>query len=126
MAETHVISALVAKRAALAGQMLDLDKQKAALRVQLGHIDHTLAIFGYGDPPRDIKPKLPKVYRFKRRELPRLMGDAKRELGEVTNKAVALYVMVAKGWDADDADLVRKVTDSVKSAKNWQSRSAHR
>lgn len=120
MAETHVISALVAKRAELSGLMLDLDRRKAALRSQINHIDHSLAIFGYKDPPRAIKPVVPKVYRFERRELPRLMRQFAPE--SVTNRDAALAIIAHKGWNAEDRDLVAKVTESVKSAKNWASR----
>lgn len=122
MGEPHVISALVAKRAELAGRMLDLDKQKAALKAQLRHVDHTLAIFGYSDPPRDIPPKRPHVYRFKRNELPRLIRRIEAEGEKLTNRDIALRIMEGKGWDASDRDLVAKVAESVKSAKNWQSR----
>lgn len=120
MAETHVISALVAKRAELSGLMLDLDRRKAALRSQLNHIDHSLAIFGYKDPPKDIRPVVPKVYRFERRELPRLMRQFAP--GGVANRDAALAIIAHKGWNVDDRDLVAKVSDSVKSAKNWASR----
>ncbi len=120
MSETHVISALVSKRAELSGMMLDLDLRKAALKSQINHIDHSLAIFGYKDAPRDIRPVVPKVFRFERRELPRLMKQFAIE--GVTNRDVALEIIAHKGWDADDRDLVAKVTESVKSAKNWASR----
>jgi hypothetical protein len=122
MSETHVISALVAKRAELTGMMLDLDRRKAALKSQVRHIDHSLAIFGYRDAPRDIRPVVQKVYRFERRELPRLMRQF--ALTGVENRDVALAIIVHKGWDASDRDLVAKVADSVKSAKNYVSRKA--
>jgi hypothetical protein len=120
MGQPHVISALVAKRAELSGKMLDLDRQKAALKAQLRHIDHTLAIFGYADPPRDIAPKQPRVYRFKRRELSRLLLDMERDGISRTNREIALQIMSAKGWDTEDRALVAKVTDSVKSAKEYR------
>ena len=120
MAETHVLSALIAKRAELAGMMLDLDRRKAALKSQVRHIDHSLAIFGYRDAPRDIRPVVPKVYRFERRELPRLMRRFATE--GVTNRDAALAMIAFKGWDAEDRELVAKVADSVKSAKNYVSR----
>ena len=56
MGQPLVIYALVAKRAELSGQVLDLERQKAALEDQLSHIDHALAIFGYVKPPRDSCP----------------------------------------------------------------------
>lgn len=126
MGEPHVISALVAKRAELAGQMVDLDRQKAAVKAQLRHVDHTLAIFGYADPPRDIPPKRPHVYRFKRRELPKFIRQIEAEESGQTNRVIALRVMELKDWDAGDRELVRKVTESVKGAKNWQNRRARR
>jgi hypothetical protein len=122
MTETHVISALVAKRAELAGLSLDLDRQKAALKAQISHIDHALAIFGYRDPPRDIKPVRPKVYIFKRRELSLFLMGMQREGLKLTNRDAALRLIGSKGWDASDLELIRRVTESVKSAKNWQAR----
>jgi hypothetical protein len=119
MTQSHAISALVAKRAELSGKSLDLDRQKAELKAQISHIDHTLAIFGYRDPPRDIKPVRPKVYRFARRELSLFLIDMKREGLDLSNRDAALKLMALKGWDVADLDLVRKVAESVKSAKNW-------
>jgi hypothetical protein len=120
MSKTHVISALVTKRAMLTGQMLDLDRRKAALRVQVHHIDHSLAIFGYKDAPRAIRPVAPKVYRFDRRELGRLL--ARFTVG--TNREIALAIIVHKEWDIGDRVLVGKVADSVKSAKKYKARVA--
>lgn len=119
MGEPHVISALVAKRAELAGQALALDRQKATLRAQINHIDHSLAIFGYKDAPRDIKPKDRHVYRFKRRELPRFIRQIESG-GKLPNREIAMRIIAAKGWDAADRELTAKVADSIKSAKNWQ------
>lgn len=120
MSETHVISALVTKRAELSGMMVDLDRRRAALKAKMNYIDHSLAIFGYRDPPRAIKPKAVKVYRFERRELAQLMRMYALE--GVTNPDAARGIAKHKGWDADDRELIAKVADSVKNAKNWQCR----
>ena len=101
--------------------MIDLDRQKAAIKSQVNHIDHSLAIFNYRDPPRDIKPVKPKVYRFERRELGRLIQRFDKG---GANTAIALDIIVSKAWDASDLALVAKVSDSVKSWKNYQSRKA--
>ncbi|MER8961400.1 MULTISPECIES: hypothetical protein [unclassified Mesorhizobium] len=116
MGQPLVIYSLIAKRAELSGQVLDLERQKAALEYQLGHIDAALAIFGYAKPPRDIKPKVTAVRLFKRNELARLL---RRDSGECTNREIALRIMAAKGWDAADSALVARVTESVKGAKKW-------
>ena len=55
MGQPLVIYALVAKRAELSGQVLDLERQKAVLKAQLQTIDEALAIFGYARSPDDIK-----------------------------------------------------------------------
>ncbi|WP_327625396.1 hypothetical protein [Aurantimonas sp. A3-2-R12] len=120
MGEPHVISALVAKRAELDGQSIAFDKQKAKIRADIRHIDNALAIFGYRDPPRAIKPKQHKTYRFKRRELSMLI----REYEGGTNRDVALRIIQRKDWDAEDRELVAKISDSVKSAKQYQARMA--
>ena len=127
MGTTFVISGLVAKRAELAGRMEDLERQKAKLRAELRHIDHSLAIFGYKDPPRDIKPIRPKDYRFRRRELWMLIREIESEaVSKPANREIALTIMERKGWDIHDRELVAKITDSVKSAKNWQNRKRRR
>ncbi|MEC5324867.1 hypothetical protein VSX60_16710 [Aurantimonas sp. A3-2-R12] len=111
---------MVAKRAELDGQSIAFDKQKAKIRADIRHIDNALAIFGYRDPPRAIKPKQHKTYRFKRRELSMLI----REYEGGTNRDVALRIIQRKDWDAEDRELVAKISDSVKSAKQYQARMA--
>lgn len=119
MGQPLVIYALIAKRAELSGQVLDLERQKAALEDQLSHIDHTLTIFGYAKPPRDIKPKVTAIRLFKRNELARLL---RKDSGQGTNREIAIRIMTAKEWDAADRDLLAKVTESIKSAKKWANR----
>jgi len=99
---------------------LALRQQGAHLKDQIAHVDHVLAIFGYKDPPRAIKPKQHKVYRFKRRELSILL----RQYEGGTNRDIALRIIEHKGWDAGDRELVAKITDSVKSAKQYRARTA--
>lgn len=119
MGQPLVIYALVAKRAELSGQVLDLDRQKAVLKSQLQTIDEALAIFGYAGLPDDIKPRRAANRLFKRNELARLL---RRDGGQGGNREIALRIMAVKGWDAADRELVAKVTESVKGAKNWQRR----
>ncbi|TGS45196.1 MULTISPECIES: hypothetical protein [unclassified Mesorhizobium] len=122
MGEPHVISALVAKRAELAGQVLDLDRQRSSLIDQIAYIDHTLAIFAYDANPEDIKPKRKHVYRFKRRELPRLMREIEAGGVKLTYRGTALRIIEAKGWDTANGALVAKVIECVKSQKSWARR----
>lgn len=73
----------------------------------------------YADPPRDIAPKRPRVYRFKMRELSRLLLDMERDGIKRTNREIVLQIMSGKGWDTSDRELVAKVAESVKSAKEY-------
>ena len=39
-----------------------------------------------------------------------------------TNRDIALLIIEHKGWDAEDRELVAKIADSVKSAKQYRAR----
>lgn len=112
----QAIKALVEKRAELAGQLAPLEREATALRGQINHLDHVLVMLGYDDPDR-IRPKRPTVNRFKHRELSIFVRELQREGLSVSNREAALRLIEAKGWDTSDADLLGKVSDSIKSAK---------
>jgi hypothetical protein len=64
MAEPHVVTALVAKRAELAGQIQALEKQVAQLRADLVHVDAVWRMFNPAADPAAIPAKRP--YRRRR------------------------------------------------------------
>jgi hypothetical protein len=118
MAESHVVSALVAKRAELAGQIQALDKQVAQLRADLVHVDAVLRMFAPTADPAAIPAKRPYRRRrwFKNGELPRRILDTLRGSEMPLSAAeIAGRVMVAKGLDADDADTLLLIRKSVQS-----------
>src|ERR1019366_8794902 len=57
MAETHVISALRAKRAEVSGYIHDLEKKVKRMRANLAHIDATIRVFAPDLNPDSIPPK---------------------------------------------------------------------
>jgi hypothetical protein len=59
MAETHVISALRAKRAEVSGYIHDLEKKVKTWRARLAHIDATIKIFSPETDPEAIPPAAP-------------------------------------------------------------------
>ena len=75
MAETHVISALRAKRAEVSGYIHDLEKKVKTWRARLAHIDATIKIFSPEIDPEAIPPR--RTYRrsdyFKKGEFARLV-----------------------------------------------------
>lgn len=60
MAEPHVVSALVAKRAALAGKIATAERRIDQFRAGLIHLDATLRLFDPDAVPEAIPPKHPR------------------------------------------------------------------
>jgi hypothetical protein len=59
MAETHVISALVSKRAELSGELAAAERRIEKLRADLEHIDGAIRVFDPTAVPVKIKPRRP-------------------------------------------------------------------
>ena len=58
MAESHVVSALVDKRAELTGQIVRIEQQLGRVRADLVHIDATIRLFAPKLEPETIPPKV--------------------------------------------------------------------
>lgn len=116
MAEPHVVSALVKKRAELAG---DIDTAQAKLRqmiLDLESLDKTLLMF---DPSYQIASIKPKAFRppedwSKRGEMTRLILGILRQATEpLTSQDIALQLMLERGLNRDDTKLARLMTKRV-------------
>ena len=57
MAESHVVSALVSKRAEIAGLIARTERQLGQFRADLVHLDATLRLFAPGLEPKTIPAK---------------------------------------------------------------------
>lgn len=116
MGEPHVISALVAKRAKLAGDIAKLDKQVRAVRARIAQVDGCLKLFGYEDDPRDISPvKTKGVHLLRRGRLQRTVLDIAREATTpLTNRAIAAELIRRMGWAEGDGELLDRVAAKVK------------
>ncbi len=107
MAETHVISALRAKRAEVSGYIHDLEKKVRTWRAKLAHIDATIKIFSPETDPEAIPPR--HTYRrsnyFKKGEFARLCLDELRKThGQpMTTAAIVAGVIRSKGLPNDPA-----------------------
>ena len=119
MAQPHVISALVKKRAELAGELAAHDRKRQAIMDRLAHVDSTLAIFEYGGDPRAIKPRCKITPRmFKRGHLRRMIADIGRQIPELkTNRLIAMVVISHMGWDKESAVLIAQVRDKVRDVR---------
>ena len=61
MAESHVVSALVDKRAELTGQIVRIEQQLGQIRADLVHIDATIRLFAPKLEPETIQPKVTRA-----------------------------------------------------------------
>jgi len=119
------VSALIRKRAELAGEQEQLRERLDALRQDLVHLDATIRLF---DPGYDIAADGPKqppsgASPFVLGGLTRAIFDALRTAQKpLTIAAITLEVMAAKGFDAKDrellADIQRRVARMVRKKAN--------
>ena len=118
MADPHVVTALIAKRAELAGKIDKAQKDLRQLAIEMDAIDRALLIF---DPDADImaiQPKpVPVVHRALRGEVKRVILDMLRAAkAPVTSRAIAHKVMKERGLDSKDRPLERLMVKRVGAA----------
>ncbi len=103
------LTALIAKRAELAGEVTRLRADLRQAHIDLEHIDAAIRIF---DPEFDvegIKPKgPPALYNISfRGEFVRIVLDMMRQAkGPVTTKEIATHIMQGRGLNAEDPALL--------------------
>ncbi|WP_036244164.1 hypothetical protein [Methylobacter tundripaludum] len=102
MAESHVISGLVAKRSELAGLVQHYQSEISRIAGDLGHIDATIKLFS---PEFDLRTVRTKEHRernqyFKSGECPRMTLDILRESGDaLTSRQIAADMLRRKGLE---------------------------
>lgn len=84
MSESHVISALRAKRAEVDGEIRQAENRVGRLRKQLEAIDGAIGVFDPSIVPHSIRPKSkpPPAAHFKRGQFSRAVLDTLRKAGE--------------------------------------------
>ncbi len=117
MAEPHVVSALVAKRAELAGEIEAAEKRVARLRADLLHLDATLRLFDADAEPLAIPPKRPwrRTGWFRNGELPRRVLETLRAAAPeaLSSHEITARIMADKGLEPGDARAVELIRKSV-------------
>ena len=111
MTETHVVSALRAKRAELGGEVRKIEKTLHRLKVMLQSIDNTIRVFSPDLDPATIEPKRPRHRSglFKQGELPRLCADQLRAAdGPLSAVDMMEAITAAKGIEPQSV-----ITESV-------------
>jgi hypothetical protein len=120
MAESHVVSALVNKRAEIAGMITRTEQQLGQFRADLVHLDATIRLFAPEMEPKTIPAKRIRQSDlwFEQEELSHRALDALRRAGEpIRAPDLVRAVMIDKGLDpADRPSFVRvqwKVRDTL-------------
>jgi hypothetical protein len=120
MAESHVVSALVNKRAEIAGMITRTEQQLGQFRADMVHLDATIRLFAPEMEPKTIPAKWIRQSDpwFEQGELSRRVLDALRRAGEpIRAPDLVRAVMIDKGLDpADRPSFVRvqwKVRDTL-------------
>jgi len=121
MAESHVVSALVAKRAEMAGSIAQVERQLGQLRADLVHLDATLRLFAPELEPMTIPAKRRRRSDlwFAQGELSRRTLDALRRAREpIRAPDVVRAVMIDKGLDPADRPSFARVQWKVRDSLN--------
>jgi len=117
MAEPHVVTALVDKRAELSGELGKLDERRTAIKAHIANLDAVLRLFRYAGDPAKIKPRRKRNWIFRRGELQRIVIDIERAATKPLDKhEIAAEIMSRKGW-LPDPNLVESIADKVKDVR---------
>lgn len=109
MAESHVVSGLLTKRAELAGLVDHHRKEITRIEGDLKHVDATIHLFA---PEVDLRTMKPKRYRrrdsyFRFGEAPRVLLDALRKAGcPLSSRELGEYVLAEGGLEATAERLI--------------------
>lgn len=123
MAEPHVITALVRKRAELAG---DIENGQAAVQRmirELEGLDATIRLFDPGYRVEEIRPKAfrPPEDWSKRGEMTRIILSILRQAAEpLTSRDIALQLVAERALDVADEKLMRLMVKRVGVALRGQ------
>jgi hypothetical protein len=118
MAQSHVVSGLIAKRAELAGRIETVQAELRSLIVTLDNLDATIRLF---DPEIDIveiRPKpLPARNTAFRGEVARLVLTCLRKATQpLPLQEITLHVMTGRSLNPDDKPLLRVLAKRVGAA----------
>src|SRR4051812_8749627 len=112
MAETHVMSGLIAKRAELAGMLEHHQAMVRQLLMELDALDQTLRLFDPDIELSEIKPKpLPPRHAAYKGEVARIVLSTLRQAGRpCSTQELTMHVMAERGMNTADTRLVKTVS----------------
>ena len=114
MKNDHVLSGLIAKRAELAGQIEQMQRDMRELVATVGHIDAAIRAFDPEVEIDDIKPKLPPRFQAFKGEVSRLVLNALRKSAKpLPVSDLTLIVAAGRGINPDDKLFMRVLSRRV-------------
>lgn len=115
MAETHVVTALIAKRAELAGQLEAAQAEVRRLIIDLDNLDATLRLFKPDIDLAEIKPKPlpPRAAAYKGEVARIVLGTLRSSADPLTTEQLAEHVMAERNLNAADKRMLRTVSKRV-------------
>jgi hypothetical protein len=117
MTETHVISALRAKRAELSGELLQAERRIVQIRGDLTALDATIRVFDPTLVPTAIRPRIKRKppTAFRHGEFSRIIRDVlRRAEAPMSVREIARQIVTERDLDASSLDtLVVKVRATV-------------
>jgi len=123
VAEPHVITALVNRRATLAGEIEATHERLRQMVLDLENLDATLRLF---DPDYQVEAIRPKAFRppkdwSNRGEMSRIILSVLRQAAEpLTTRDIALQLLLERALDKNDQRLLRLMTKRVGVALRGQ------
>jgi hypothetical protein len=123
MAESHVVSALVAKRSEVSGLIADLERKIAQQRADLVHVDAVLRLYAPALEPEGIPARAVRRRNgwFKSGELVRMVLEMLRVApAPMPLREISIAVMSRRGLDPTDAHTARLIGKLVNNALTRQ------
>ena len=114
MANEHVLSGLIAKRAELSGQVETIQREMRELVLAIDHIDAAIRLFDPNADLDDIKPKMPPRHSAFRGEVARIVLNTLRKADKpLPVSEITLHVLAGRGLNADDKPFTRVLSKRV-------------
>ena len=115
MADSHVVTALIRKRAELAGQIEHAQTALRQLIIDLDNLDATIRLFKPDIDLEEIRPQpVPPRHAALKGEISRMVMDTLRQSHRpLTTRDLAQHVMAERGLNTADKRLVKLVGKRV-------------
>ncbi len=115
MVQSHALSALIRKRAEVAGEIEHAQDKLRQFIIDIDNLDHTIRLFDPDIDLEEIRPKpLPPRHAAYRGELSRIILTALRQSTDgLTAQQLAQHVMAERGMNTADKRTVRLIGKRV-------------